>query len=120
MGALGRIYASTTNKLPPAVAARIDLTRPSLYGAWGGPLNGQERRREMVRDIARTVPIDRVIETGTYRGTSTEFFAAVFGVPVDTVETHPRYYEYSRIRLSSLPQVRVNHADSRTFLADLA
>jgi predicted O-methyltransferase YrrM len=117
---LERAYDRVTRTLPPDVAGRIDLVRPSYRNSWGGPLNGQERRRDILRELAQAVRFDRVIETGTYRGTSTEFFSAVFGCPVETVERNPRFYAYSRRRLSVLPSVRVVQGDSRTFLRDLA
>ena len=70
----------------------------------------------MVRDLAREVDIEAVVETGTYRGTSTEFLAHVFGVPVWTVEAHPRYYEYARRRLAACADVQIEQGDSREFL----
>lgn len=85
----------------------------------GRPLNGQRRREQIVRDVNRVVEFDRVIETGTYRGTTTEFFSAVFGVLIATVESSPRYYHYSRTRLRDQRNVTVNLGDSRSFLRDL-
>jgi hypothetical protein len=113
-------YAKATKLLPPDLAGRLDLRRPSLRGSWGGPLNGQQRRREVVRDLARAISFDRAIETGTYRGTSTEFFSAVIGTPVETVEANPRFFSYSSRRLAILPDVRVVLGDSRAFLRMVA
>jgi predicted O-methyltransferase YrrM len=118
--ALGPGYEGLMALLPPSTAARIELLRPSLRASWGGPLNGQDRRRALVRAIARSVDVDVVIETGTYRGTSTEFFAAVFGVPVETVEANRRFYEYSRRRLAHEPSISVSLGDSREFLRRMA
>ena len=113
-------YSKATTFLPPDLAGRIDLLRPSLRGSWGGPLNGQQRRRDIVRDLARIESFDRAIETGTYRGTSTEFFSAVFGSPVETVEANPRFFAYSSRRLALLPDVNVVLGDSRAFLEKVA
>jgi predicted O-methyltransferase YrrM len=118
-GTLG-IRAGLRRLLGPDVLGRIDLLRPSLREPWGGPLNGQERRREIVRELARAVEFDRVLETGTYRGSSTQFFATVFGAPVETVESNRRFFAYSRLRLRRCSQVRVSFGDSRTFLSRLA
>ena len=90
--------------------------RPSLSASWGGPLDGQQRRRQIVRDITNAITFDRVLETGTLRGTSTEIFASVFGVPVNTDEADERFFSYSSRRLSPLPEITVDFADSRQFL----
>ena len=121
-------YSRITKILPPDLAGRIDWLRPSLRGSWGpslpgswgGPLNGQQRRRDIVRDLARTMSFERAIETGTYRGTSTEFLSAVFGTDVETVEANPRFFAYSSRRLALLPDVHVVLGDSRAFLQRLA
>jgi len=113
---LERAYEVVAELLPSEVAGRIDLTRPSYRASWGGPLNGQQNRCQIVRDLAKAIDFDRVIETGTYRGTSTEFFSAVFGVPVATVEANTRYFVYSKRRLAVQPDVTVELGDSRAFL----
>jgi len=115
-----KAYRGITRYLPPRLAGRLDLMRPSYWASWGGPLNGQERRREIVRELARAAPYDRVIETGTYRGTSTEFFSAVFGVPLATVESSRRHFTYATRRLLVLRDVTVELGDSRPFLRRLA
>src|SRR5690242_9304975 len=114
-----KAYTHITKRMPPTMAGRVDRYRPSLAASWGGPLNGQQRRRETVREIARAVDFDRVIETGTYRGTSTEFFAAVFGIPVETVEGDPRFFTYSQKRFAHDEQIRIVLGDSRSFLREL-
>src|SRR5664280_1354869 len=100
---LETLYLSTTDLLGPTLAARLDVLRPSYRYSWGGPLNGQEQRRAVVRRLARSIEFDIVIETGTYRGTSTEFFAAIFGCPVHSVEANPRYFAYCQWRLAGHP-----------------
>jgi hypothetical protein len=114
------MYRRAKKLVPPGLVGRIDLFRPDLRSSWGGPLNGQERRRDIVRELARTVAFERVIETGTYRGSSTEFFVAVFGTPVATVESSTRYFTYSKYRLSVHPNVSLTLGDSRQFLRMLA
>jgi predicted O-methyltransferase YrrM len=105
----------------PDLQGKVDfLLRPSLRAAWGGPLNGQEYRRSIVRALVRAIDFDLVIETGTFRGTSTEFFSAVFGTPVETVELDPRLASYSRQRLAFDPKITVSLGDSRPFLRRLA
>jgi hypothetical protein len=110
-----QIYAVLTGLLPPRYAASVDLRRTSYWLGWGGPLNGQLRRREIVRELGRAIQFDGVIETGTFRGSSTEFLAAVFG-RVWTVESNERAFAFSAKRLSTNPDVTVELGDSRKFL----
>jgi predicted O-methyltransferase YrrM len=109
-------YEGLMKRLPAAIAGRVDLLRP----AWGGGMNGQEWRREIVRGLAKLVDFDLVLETGTYRGTSTEFLLAVFGCPVHTVELDLRLFFYSSRRLNSQRRATIELGDSRSFLRRLA
>lgn len=117
---LERLYQGATKFMPPVTAARLDRQRPSFASSWGGPLNGQAGRREVVRNLAGAVHFDRVLETGTFRGASTEFFSHVFGLPIETVEVNPRYYAYSCWRLKSYCDVTLHLGDSRVFLRAMA
>ena len=114
-----RGYAALTARLPRRVAAFCDHLRPSLGDSWGGPMNGQAGRRELVRDLARRIRFERVVETGTYRGTTTQFLAHVFGTPLDTAEVDPRFHHYAARRLGALAEVELFLGDSRSLLARL-
>jgi hypothetical protein len=48
-------------------------------------LNSQSGREKIVSDVFGTLPLEVVIETGTFRGGSTGFFASTFGIPVYSV-----------------------------------
>lgn len=103
-------------RLPPEFASRLDQLRPKFAVSWGGPLNGQQGRRDLVRQIAKSMHFDRVIETGTHLGTSAAFFADVFGSPVHTVESEPRFFLYSQRRFKDRADIHVSQGDSREFL----
>ncbi len=97
-------------------AAELDLQDSVLQASWGGPFNGQENRRRIILDLlARTRP-SCVIETGTYRATSTVFLAEHFNGPIHTCEISPRFFLQSRKKLQPFPQVRIEESDSRSFL----
>jgi predicted O-methyltransferase YrrM len=104
--------------LPGRVSAAVDLRRPQLWDSWGGPLNGQRGRQALLRDIVRRVSFKYVVETGTYRGVTTQFLADVSGLPIHSCERAPRYFEYSRRRLANR-DVHLELADSRAFLSQL-
>jgi hypothetical protein len=57
-----------------------------------------------------------VVETGTYRGTTTLFLADVFQTPIYSVEVNPRYHYYARLRTRTVTNVRLSLGDSRDFL----
>lgn len=83
-------------------------------------MNGQQRRIEIVVEIARELAIQRVIETGTFRGATTALLRGIFGKTVATVEADPRFHAYSARRLGHLPKFETHFGDSRTFLRELA
>jgi hypothetical protein len=94
--------------------------RPSVRGSFGGPFNGQRHRREIYDEIARYLRFEAIVETGTFRGTTTGVFGEA-GVPVYTVEAHPRFHTYCRVRFwwEGRSNVRLYRSDSRTFLREL-
>jgi hypothetical protein len=82
---------------------------------FGGPLNGSPARLTAFEELKRRCSFDAVVETGTYRGESTIFFAAV-GCPVYSSEVNPRYLGYAQARLRSQSNVHFCLGDSRQFL----
>jgi hypothetical protein len=85
---------------------------------WGGAFNGQERRQTLFDQLLQELKIVTVVETGTFRGTTTDYMAKA-GLPVFSCEFHPRYFYYSVLRLANIPNVRLERADSRCFLREL-
>src|SRR5215467_7457931 len=88
----------------PALGALDYLRYPELRDRWGGPFNGQLARAALFRSLIAKVRPRAIIETGTYHGTTTEFMAQT-GLPIFTVESHPRDYGFSRARLLRYRQV---------------
>jgi hypothetical protein len=83
-------------------------------------MNGQTGRVELCRQIFAELPPVAIVETGTFRGTTTEFFAE-FGVPVYTAEVRPRFHAFAELRFRSVSdRVHVVLADSRALLRQLA
>ena len=81
-------------------------------------MNGQRWRCLMFAELVHKTEPKAIVETGTYRGTTTEWLAA-FQLPVLSCEAHPENYGFSRARLQATPNVRVLKADSRAFLRQL-
>jgi len=98
---------------------RLDyLLNRKSKDSWG-PLNGQKIRQGVYADILKRIGFKAIVETGTYRGTTSDYFAAS-GLPVYTVELHPRMYGYSMQRFSKDSRVHVYQGDSPVFLRKLA
>ncbi len=100
-------------------AAEIDFADSELQQSWGGPFNGQEKRCALFLDLIGRAEPSAIIETGTYRGTTTEFMADQFERPIFTCEIVPRYYFQSQKKLAIYPHVSVVEADSRRFLEEI-
>lgn len=105
---------------PAWLAAYDYYAKPDLKASWGGPFNGQAGRQQIFQELISKVRFQAIIETGTYRGTTTEFLAKESKLTVYTVETEPRYYHYARIRLRAHGNIRLELGDSRMFLEHLA
>lgn len=86
-----------------------------MASAWGGPFNGQTHRRAIFDALVVGRKPAAILETGTFRGTTTEYFAAK-GLPVRTVEGNPRFYGFAKSRLRRFRNVVVALGDSRRLL----
>jgi hypothetical protein len=102
-----------------ALLGALDYWRfPDKRISWGGPFNGQQARRALFARLMEQFNPCAIVETGTFRGMTTEFMAAA-GLPVFTVENNRRLYGFSRMRLYGRRNVKVRLGDSRTVLRDL-
>lgn len=101
------------------LAAELELADPELQMGWGGPLNGQEFRRKIFLELFSKLPIEALVETGTFRGISTEWFAEHFDKPILSCEIDKRYYLQAIDRLEKFENVEVTLADSTEFIRQL-
>jgi hypothetical protein len=118
-----RVYRLTLKNLLPIkvktfIRAFHDVKLKKGSDGYGGPFTGQLRRQEIFREIMRAIPFKAIVETGTYRGETTAFFAQ-FGVPVFTVESQLYDHYVSSLRLRSQKNVHPSFGDSREFLRQL-
>lgn len=92
--------------------------QPEVGNNWGGPFNGQVGRQELFSWLIRTIRPVMLLETGTYRGATTEFLAKS-RLPVTTIEVNPRHYGFSCARLWRCRNVTLHLGDSRTQIRKL-
>jgi len=62
--------------------------------------------------------IQQIVETGTYKGVTTEFLAS-FGLPIHTVEVVPETYESTKDRLAGKKNITCHLGNSAEVLAAL-
>lgn len=101
------------------LAAEFDLANPSLRSSWGGPFNGQINRVKIFDAILAACNISIIVETGTFRATTTEYMATNFSGKIYTCELSRRHFEYAKRRLKDFANVEVQLTDSRRFLEQL-
>ena len=98
------------------VAADFELLSDDLQMCWGGPLNGQAGRRAIFEQLLSSVAFDAILETGTYRGITTEWLAERFSGPIASCELEKIYLRQAQSRLADYRNVSLNLLDSREFL----
>lgn len=82
--------------------------------------NDQIKRTAMMLEMVQAIRPQLVIETGTYQGATTEWFADHTDARVISVESSEWFFSYAQYRLSRLPRVQVLLSDSVTALRELA
>jgi hypothetical protein len=93
---------------------------PELRKPWARrPFNGQTFRQQLFRDLIQRISLSAIVETGTFRGTTTEYLHTSSQLPVYTAELHRGYYGYAKRRFVMNPNIMIYHSDSRSFLRDL-
>lgn len=91
---------------------------PERRNAWGGVFNGQFGRQHIYRELLNIINPGMIVETGTYRGTTTSLFARS-GVPVISIEGNKRNFGFSSARFRRSRNVHLYFGDSRTKLGEL-
>jgi hypothetical protein len=99
----------------------IDYYRATDAGnGMGGPFNGQKFRQAIFSELTgEKDAFDVIVETGSFRGTTTEYMREQAGLPVYTVEFQPRNFGFTRARLRRYKNVYPHLGDSREFLRKL-
>lgn len=105
-------------KLPCRVRGLLDgVLRPNALGnAFGGPFNGQACRRTFVERLLKSGLVDRVVETGSFRGDTTAFFASTTPMSITTIEKSVEFAAFTRARMWKFRRVSVRVGDSADVL----
>lgn len=95
---------------------QIDLAFPSLRLIGAKPFNGQNNRLKIFHGILDACDVSIMVETGTFRGTTTEYMGRRFSGKIYTCEVRQRYFEYARRRLEEFANIEVRLSDSKRLL----
>ena len=107
--------------LPQSFVGTVEYhLEPERLDSWGGPFNGQCFRQLIFLDLVRACGFEAIVETGTFRGSTTLFLGHNSnGAPVHSSEINPRYFQIARRRLRALSNLHLYNLDSRAFLSGL-
>jgi len=113
------VKSTVSRRIKPKYKAVLHLIlEPFSRTSWGGTMNGQSGRISLFREIFTVLQPSAIVETGTFIGTTTKFFAK-FGVPVHSVEADKGVLAVARINTRKVRnKVTISLADSRSFLLD--
>lgn len=111
--------ATTWKKLQEELTGRWDYYRhPDWRSSWGGPFNGQTKRQELFHAILQKIPPRAIIETGAFRGTTTQHLAQT-NFPVFTIEGDRRNYGFAKQQLWRFTNTVLIFSDSREGLKQI-
>ena len=107
--------------LPQGFVGAVEFhLEPERLDSWGGPFNGQCFRQLIYLDLMRVCRFEAIVETGTFRGTTTLFLAHnSAGATVHSSEINRRFFEVARRRLRGLKNLQMYNLESRKFLSTL-
>lgn len=91
--------------VPASMGGHLHRLPTRLTFGITGPFNGQRQRVAAVAAVFRAVPFKTIIETGTYRALTTVHLRQISTARIATIEVNPRYFEYSKRRLTGLEDV---------------
>lgn len=83
---------------------------------WGAQFNNQQLRTKIFDAIIKKGLVDFIVETGTFRGTTTDYFLTATGYPIYSVELDVRSFYFSKCRFRKSKRVTLFNDDSRSFL----
>ncbi|MST93995.1 MAG: hypothetical protein EXS33_01755 [Pedosphaera sp.] len=81
--------------------------------------NGQRHRKKIFGDIIANLPVEAIVETGTWIGNTTAYMAQTSEKPVCSCELNARFHAIAKLRLAGIERVQLELNDSRSFLQKL-
>jgi hypothetical protein len=109
----------------------IKINYPKSYGFYlyyfykelrnthNGPFNNQDKRKDIFNELNKLFNPGKLIETGTFRGNTSEYMAKQTEKKVYTSETNKLSFGFSYARFLFNKKVKVYNTDSRIFLKQI-
>lgn len=85
----------------------IDYFSRLVTGNLGEPFNGQKYRMSLFQALLGKFNFDTVIETGTNRGSTTQYIAQHFSGPIFSIEYMEKYADFSRLRTKKYTNIEI-------------
>jgi hypothetical protein len=117
-GVLRRLLPRRVIETTQQTIGTMNYLRSPDRGLGWGPFNGQSARQALFVDIIMKMRPVAIVETGTFLGATTELMHQT-GLPVFTIESHPRNYGFARARFWRSRNVTLLYQDSRAGLHKL-
>lgn len=99
---------------------RVLTDSPAYRHEHNAAFNGQHGRKRIFEELLNACRFTCVVETGTYLGETTGYLASMTGLPVYSCDRNANLNRLARLRLGSVPGVKLFNLDSREFLSRLA
>ncbi|MBS2027837.1 MAG: hypothetical protein JST54_08050 [Deltaproteobacteria bacterium] len=74
--------------------------------------------RRLITELHNAFKVETFVETGTFRGQTTEWASGIFS-KVYSVEAQPEIYAQTTARLSARTNITIRNTDTRSFLREL-
>lgn len=79
-------------------------------------LNGQQGRKQIISQMFKAIPFTAIVETGTYLGATTRWFAEQSRKPVFSGEIDPWFHRVAKVQTQDLQNIELVLADCLVFL----
>ena len=114
-------FRDMINRMNDLETAVHVLTGSPVYVPGNGVgMNGSMYRKRIFGELLRMFDFSFVLETGTYLGDSTGYFAEASNLPVFSSDINPVLHSLAMMRLKGRPGIHLVHSDSRKFLEEMS
>ena len=106
--------------IDPRILGFLDYLRSDdVDRNWSGEFNGQQCRKRIFGELVAVFDFDYIVETGTFRRVTTEYFATMYDRAIHTIESEARNFGYAKARLWRRRNVEQYFGDGEEILQSL-